>query len=308
MGDGHVVGSMSYRVTNNRIGIPWVSSPHWSHLGGPVLREALRDEEKTRVYGQIIAKLMEQAPRDSSFRFVCSPHANDREFIKHAFINAEFEHTSELTYSVSPNDPDIIGKLSSRCRTQINSAKRTLEITDKIDASQFIEFYKENLKAAGTVSYSPLDIACNLIKRGMERGQVRIIAARKKEKQFLYDAAIAYALDTTIPQDFVDKQRRAYLCWKTRRRVFPEDSPADKPHQGATKLLTLEAARDVGSLGLIFDADGAHSQGGQFHFRDTLKFPTEELRDVFIRQTPLARLYDRVRPGIKRAATLFGFG
>src|SRR5271154_1299899 len=75
--DGVVVGSLPYIERKNGLGIPWGISPHWSHLGGPVVSQLLSDEEKANVLRQLIAQLS----RKTSFHFVCSPHANDADLI-----------------------------------------------------------------------------------------------------------------------------------------------------------------------------------------------------------------------------------
>src|ERR1700691_5042752 len=45
--DGVVVGRLPYIERKNGLGIPWGISPHWSHLGGPIISQSLSDEVKS---------------------------------------------------------------------------------------------------------------------------------------------------------------------------------------------------------------------------------------------------------------------
>src|ERR1700691_1421603 len=95
--DGVVVGSLPYIVTKRSFGlvIPWGVSPHWSHLGGPVISQALSEERKA----DVLLELLAQLPRKTPFQFMCSFAKNDARLIRQAFINAGFEHSRLITYS-----------------------------------------------------------------------------------------------------------------------------------------------------------------------------------------------------------------
>jgi len=289
--DGVIVGSLPYIVERrkNRLGIPWGVSPHWSHLGGPVVSQALSNQGKANVLRQLI----EQLPRKTSFSFICSPHTNDAGLIRQAFINAGFEHSKEITYSQTPESVGIMVRLNSKHRTHIKSAEKNLEVME-IGTAKFINFYEANLKAAGLKSYYPLSVASELIARGREGDppQVRVIAARKRKEGSPYDAAIACAWD----------KERYYFWMSTRRR--PSDG--DKPHPDAIKLLIVKATHHAMSLGLTFDADGATTQGHENLYKEILKLQNTESRDVFDRTTKSARLFRKYRPTIKKTAAFLG--
>jgi hypothetical protein len=292
--DGVLVGSLPYIERRNGIGITWGISPHWSHLGGPIVSQALSDEGKTNVLRQLIAQL----PRKTSFifHFVCSSHAKDVGLIRQAFINAGFKHSTQITYSQTPEDTDVMSRLNSKHRSHIRSADKILEVRE-IGADEFTSFYETNLKAAGLISWAPLNVARDLIVKGREvdAPQVSVIAARKRKKGSPYDAAIACAWD----------KKRYYLWLTTRRR--PSDNSSDKPHPDAIKLLIVKATEHAQNLGLTFDVDGVIAQGHEKLYKEILKVPNMELRDVFDRARGLTRLFVIYRRKIKKAAAFLGF-
>jgi hypothetical protein len=281
------VGRLPYIERKNGLGIPWGISTHWSHLGGPIISQSLSDEVKSDVLRQLIAQLS----RKTSFHFVCSSHANDANLIRQAFTNAGFMYSRQITYSLHPEESDLMSRLSSKPRSHIRSAERDLEVME-IGAGEFTSIYETNLKASGLKSYAPLNVARELISKGREGDapQVRVIAARKRKAGLPYDAAVATAWD----------KERYYLWMMTRRRPF--NKSLDKPHGDAIKLLILRAAKHAQSLGLTFDVDGAPTPGHEKLYREILKVPNMEYRDVFDRATGLARLFEICRPRIKKAA------
>jgi hypothetical protein len=286
--DGVVVGSLPYIVTKRSVGlvIPWGVSPHWSHLGGPVVSQALSKAGKANVLGQLIAQL----PRKIPFQFICSHLTDDAELIRQAFINAGFKYSRMVTYSQSPEEADVMGRINSKNRSHIKVADKLLEVIE-ISADEFTSFYEANLKAAGLVSYSPLNVARELIIKGRDRAapQVRVIAARKRKDGSPYDAAIACAWDN----------ERYYLWMMTHRR---HDPGHDQPNRDAMKLLIVKAMDHAQSLGLTFDVDGFTKQSHEKLYKEILKVPNREFRDVFDRAMGLARLFEIYRPKIKKAA------
>jgi hypothetical protein len=293
--DGVVVGSFPYIERKNALGITWGISPHWTHLGGPVVSQALSDERKAEVLRQLMAQLTPKSP--FIFNFVCNPNAHDADLVRRAFINAGFNHFKQVTYSQPPQDAGVMSRLNGKHRSHINSADRALEVVE-IGADEFTDFYEANLKAADLVSWSPLDVAHNLIVKGQQghAPQVRVIAARKKRKELPYDAAIACAWD----------KERYYLWMMTRRRPF-DDGSDDKPHPDAMKLLIVKAMQHAQYLGLTFDVDGYASQGTKKFYTEILKIPDMEFRDAFERATGLARLFIVYRMKIKKVAAFLGF-
>jgi hypothetical protein len=278
---GKLAGSLGFVVATNQVGNKLGFPPVWAHLGGPVLDQGLNRIERT----EALRRLVVQLPRNISFKFVCNPSGNDADLIRQAFQGQGFEHHTETTYVQRSGDPDILSRLSSKHRGHLRRAIRDLEVV-QIDACTFIEFYRTNLKAAGKKSYAPLETARDLIAKGQESDvpQVRVFAARPSTGESIFDAAIACAWD----------DRRYYLWLLTRRRLV--DSNNRKPHGDAVKLLIYQATQHAQSLNLIFDVDGATTEGARNLYDDVLKFPLVESRDVFIRDTQLYRFYKQFQP------------
>lgn len=283
--DGVLVGNLVYILVTNKLGNKLGFPPVWSHLGGPVVSQTLTREERAEVIRELVAQL----PSNTSFKFVCSPSSSDADLIKQEFERAEFDCSTEATYLQYPNDKGILERLSGEAKRQIISAPKKLQVVD-ISADEFIAFYKVNLTAAGKQSYASLQSARDLIARGQEdnRQQVRVIAARQKIAGAPLDAAIAYAWD---------KQR--YYLWMVTHRSSSDRDSEHKPHHHAGKLLILHGTEDARRRGLIFDADGATTEGNQTLYRNRLKFPHTEYRDVFSRDTKLYKLYKRLQPKLR---------
>ncbi len=281
--EGVVVGRLPFVVVTDRIGNRLGFPPIWSRLGGPMVSQELDRQEKRAVLSRLLAQL----PRSISFKFVCSASGGDVDLIRQAFLAEGFDHRVETTYVQLPQDPGILGRLNAKHRGHIRRADRDLEVV-QIGADPFIEFYQANLKAAGKDSYASMKNARDLIAIGQDREtpQVRAYAARRKSPGAPLDAAIACAWD----------DERYYLWMTTRRRAAGNDPIATRPHGDAIKLLVLAATEHAQSLNLIFDVDGAITEGAKNLYRDILKFPRVESRDVFIRDTKIYSVYKRIRP------------
>jgi hypothetical protein len=281
---GVVVGRLGFVLATNQVGNRLGFPPIWAHLGGPILDSGLSRSARADVLSRLIA----QIPRNISFKFVCNPIAHDADLIRQAFRGAGFEHHSETTYVQRCGDRDIMSRLSAKRRGQMRRADRDLEV-QPIDADEFIEFYRSNLKEAGKASYASLTNARDLIAKGQEGSapQVRVFAARPKVEGSPLDAAIACAWDDS----------RYYLWLLTRRRH--EDANGRRPHGDAVKLLIFRATQHAQSLNLTFDVDGATTEGARNLYDDVLRFPLVESRDVFIRDTTMYRLYKRLKPRLR---------
>jgi len=278
---GKIAGSLGFVVATNQVGNKLGFAPVWAHLGGPVLDRGLNRIERA----EALRRLVVQLPRNISFKFVCNPGANDADLIRQAFQRHGFEHHTETTYVQRSSDPDILSRLSSKHRGHLKRAIRDLDVV-QIDADTFIEFYRTNLKAAGKKSYASLETARDLIAKGQESNvqQVQVFAARPRIGEPTLDAAIACAWD----------DKRYYLWLLTRRRLV--DSSNRKPHGDAVKLLIYQATQHARSLDLVFDVDGATTEGAKNLYDDVLKFPLVESRDVFIRDTRLYSFYKQLQP------------
>jgi hypothetical protein len=275
---GVAVGRLGFILVTNKLGNKLGFPPIWSHLGGPVVSQDLGREERTDVIRELIAQL----PRNTSFRFVCSPTTSDADLTKLEFTKAGFEWSTETTYLQYPSDDGILERLFGESRRQVVSAPKKLQVLD-IGADEFVAFYEVNLRESGKKSYASLQSVRDLIIRG-QRGdapQIRIIAAKQRREGAPLDAAIAYAWDN----------KRFYLWLVTHRHS--SDNFRDKPHPHAVKLLIFVGTEVARKMGLIFDADGAITEGNQILYRDRLKFPHAEFRNVFTRDTKMYGLYKR---------------
>lgn len=290
--DGIVVGSLAFIVVTNRFGNKLGFPPIWSHLGGPVVSHDLDTQDRATV----IRELISQLPANISLRFVCTSDSPDADVVRLEFKRVGFSHDTEVTYLQYPGDQGILERLSGESRRQIASAPKRVEIVD-VDADEFIEFYDTNLRASGKQSYAPLRSARDLIVKGRAREapQVRVIAARQAKGGPL-DAAIAYAWD----------KKRYYLWMVTHRRT--SGAGQSKPHPHAGKYLILDGTEDARRRGLIFDADGATTEGSQTLYRDRLKFPRAEHRDVFFRDTGMYALYKGLRLKLRAQSTKYERG
>jgi hypothetical protein len=276
--NGVTVGHLAFILVTNKLGNKLGFPPIWSHLGGPVVSQDLGREERADVIRELIAQL----PRNTSFRFVCSPGTSDADLTKQEFTRAGFEWSTEITYLQYPSDQGILERLFGESRRQVASAPKKLQVLD-IDADEFVAFYEVNLRESGKKPYASLQSVRDLIIRG-QRGdtpQMRIIAAKQRGEGAPLDAAIAYAWDN----------KRFYLWLVTHRH--PSDNYHNKPHPHAVKLLILVGTEIARNMGLIFDADGASTEGNQILYRDRLKFPHSEFRDVFTRDTKMYGRYKR---------------
>jgi hypothetical protein len=275
--DGLLVGMLPYVLRRTKLGIRWGAIPDWSHVGGPIVCQSLSEEEKSDVLNQLIAQL----PLNISFGFACGPHPSDAHLIRRAFTSAGFSHSTIPTYSQTPSQADVLGRMRRKRRKLIESARRKLDVVE-IDENEFIGFYSKNMAEPALAAGLPLDIARALIARGRvgDAPQIRVTAAKGKQAGGLIDAVIACAWDKT-----------RYYYWMSARRRQSADSPDDKPHPAANKLLIVDAMAHAQNLGLIFDADGCGTPGAQKLYKEVLRIPNEEFRDIFERRTRLARWY-----------------
>jgi hypothetical protein len=281
---GVVVGSLGFVLVTNQVGNKLGFPPVWAHLGGPVLDPALGRNTRADVLRRLVAQL----PHNVSFKFVCNPIAGDADLVRQAFRGEGFEHHAETTYVQRCSDRDIMSRLSAKRRGQLKRADRDLDVL-QIDADEFVEFYRSNLKEAGKASYAPLTTARDLIVAGQTSGvpQVRVLGARQKVEGSPLDAAVACAWDDS-----------RYYLWLLTRRHYA-DANGRKPHGDAVKLLIFRATQHALSLNLTFDVDGATTEGAKNLYDDILRFPLVESRDVFIRDTTMYRWYKRLKPTLR---------
>ena len=277
--NGAVIGSLSYIIQYNGLGIASGTSAHLSRVSGPVVDENLTDEETT----DVVLRLIEQLP-NISFAFSISEHAPNARVIGEAFKCAGFDRCEQINYSQPP--ADVTSRLGAKLREHIKQADKKLSVVS-LDPDTFMSFYDDNLKAADNQrSYFPLDVARELIAASLSRAppQALILAASRKEPEPPRETA---AIDAAIC--IVWDRERCYYWLSTHRK----DS-----HPDATKLLILAAMKHARNLGLVFDADGANTPGAQRLFQVIFRMPNEERRYIFTRASRWSQLYERHRSKI----------
>ena len=81
---------------------------------------------------------------------------------------------------------------------------------------------------------------------------------------------------------------------ETARRELPDLIICD------VQLPLLDGYEVARKMGLIFDADGAITEGNQILYRDRLKFPHVEFRNVFTLDTKMNGLYKQFQMKFRR--------
>lgn len=272
--DGEIVACFSIVIRKKRVVFVRGELADWAHINGPVVHPALSAGEKTQAVSLLLSKLNPWV----SYKFFCDPEDCDHAFDE-AFRAAKFKRRKSLTYLRMPSDPAIINYLSKRHRNNINRAFRSLDITRDISADDFVEFYERNLLKDNRKSWFNIEIARNLIKFGLkskilvrfDESRVILFGARSKDGDLL--AAIALLLG---------KSRMYY--WLSTRKKFFDGGSLIKSSDDAIKVLIIHAASKAAELGLVFDADGANSQGASAFLARL--FPRIVERGDFIRCAP----------------------
>ena len=285
-----VVGSLPVVLSRNRVGLVRAHSPHWSSLGGPILDESLPRAEQTGV----LNRLLEQLPQASDSVFVCNPCASYADLVRDAFHAKGFVHSTQATYVHRPGDGDVMETRKRKHRGHIKRAARDLDC-EEIGGEDFVRFFDANLKAWGKKSYGPLEVLTRLIDAAVSRRQARALAARPNRGNRnghggppLYDGAIVYVWD----------RERCYY-WRSTRRIASRNSSDPRPHPDAIKFLAMKAMQDAREMNLIFDSDGIVTLGSQNLYHNMFGLRNEQGRDVFERETTLARVYQKYRTRFK---------
>jgi hypothetical protein len=281
--NGVVVGSLTYVVYHNVLGIPLGSGSRLSRVSGPIVCESLSDEEKIIVLAQLLKKLP-----NISFGFSIREHTANARLIRQAFKYAGFECFEQISYSQPPGDG--INRLGTKLREHIKQARNKLDVIS-IDSDEFINFYRNNLKVASKKSNFSLKVARELIDICIKRepSQARIIAASRKRpeppsERRAVDAAICLVWDNEC----------CYYWLSTRHK---------EAHPDAIKLLVAEAMNHASKLGLIFDADDANTSGSHRLFGTIFRMPNEDKRYVFTYTSRLSQLYEAHRCKIDKIKT-----
>jgi hypothetical protein len=278
--NGVVIGSLTYIVQHNVLGIPSGRAPHLSRVSGPIVSKNLSEEEKSIVFTRLIKELP-----NISFTFHVAEHAPDAYLITEAFKHAGFECFERIIYSQPPGN--VTNRLGTQLRKHTKQALNTVSLID-IDPNTFINFYRANLEAENKNSSFPLDVAERLIAAGIDRDppQAHIIAASKtvsgqSSDQPVLNAAVCIVWD----------KERCYYWLSTRRKGC---------HPDTIKLLITMAMKQATELGLIFDADCHSTPGTQRLFKTIFRMTNDEKRYTFTRTSRLSQLYEAQRSKIDK--------
>ena len=299
--DGATAACLPCAIKREKFLFAGGDSSLWGHVNGPVFAEELDQSQQAEAARQLLAQL----PRWLNFTLICDP-APDNSSIVEAFKAAGFSHTTQVTYQEHPTDPDVMdlnnkNGLDKKRRSNIRRVEKRLNFTENVGAHEFMDFYLDNLSAAGDTCYADPAIPLKIMQSGLCRSLAgrsiingdgvqtaakRVVIFAAKEKSEVEEAAPLVAATACVFD-----ARRCYYWMTTRRRS--DDS------NDAVKALVLRARNRARQLGLIFDADGVISDGSEELFKLT-KLPRRVYRDIFTRRA----LHD-YRPEIKTCISLF---
>jgi hypothetical protein len=262
----------------------------WTNYCAPTINEGPGEGNAAR-QGEIAYKLACQLPRNISYRLTC-PHFIDATVLD-GFARAGFQIGTQKSYIIDPRGASAaaaLARLDMSTRQRYRKAEKKLDIVE-IAPSTFFHLYRRDLAARAKTSYHDLNIAENLasICRTRGAGCIRITAAKGKHAidsgDPSYYAAIACLQDDAF----------SYYWMSTRH----SDAMDPAIRNGAVKLLIVDAIEHASQAGLIFDFDGATSQGSGELYRGFRG--TEVNRYVLTRTTLSARVVEAVRPLVSTA-------
>ena len=278
---GKILGRLVFLKQRNGLGMRCGLLPAWAHLGGPVLARGLSEGRKVQVLHDLVRRL----PKNMSYKFACDSYAPNAGLVRAAFLRAGFTHRRIETYCRAPDDGDMLARLTKKQRKHLRQAEKDVEICS-LNGTQFADLYEANINAGGKKAFLPFHYISDIIDGGAAQipPQVRVFAARKKQDDGRLSApeiAIACTWDTD-----------RYYFWLLTRPLTRE---ANGCHPDTVKLLLTRAMEHAQSLGLLFDSDGAGSEGIARLYRDLMKLPDVEWRDVFERDTAVYKAFKALR-------------
>jgi hypothetical protein len=245
--NGKPIGSFAFLVQRNAIGMKQGYNLPWARLNGVTISENISEAKRAEIIRQLIRWL----PKNVSL-FLTLANELDYEL----FLSEGFQSTAGENYLIASDRLNsLYDSFSKMTKRHIKQAKRDL-IVSTTTPEAFIDIYKTDLARRRRKPYAPLDIARDILKEGLRRGQARIFTASRRDTRGI-DAAIACLWD--------DKK---YYYWMTTRRLA--DNNQIKPHPGAVKLLLWSAIQDAATKGLDFDFDGAADAVGAHAGRSRL--------------------------------------
>jgi hypothetical protein len=281
--NGEVIGTLLYFIQKSRIGFSWVRNPDWTSICGPTFDEGLPINRQANVLSSLIGQL----PRSVSTYLCCEFGTENAGELISVFKQHGFSHSQELTYQLFPEEASVLNRMKSKARSQLKLAARNLDVL-VISGTEFVEFYEKNLRQRRTHSARSLSLALKLAEAGVTNGQCRITAAKNsRDLSAEFDAAIACVWDQS-----------RYYYWMSTSRGGSCATGESKPQKDATKILVLHAMEHAKSMNLIFDTDGGKSSGAQHLYKNILQMKRFRARDIFIRMTPTAALYESYKASL----------
>jgi hypothetical protein len=256
----------------------------WTNYCAPNINNKSDELDATR-QDEIAYKLARQLPRNMSYRLTC-PHFMDRAVLT-GFERAGFMIGTQKSYLIDlrgAGTEAILARLDMSTRQRYRKAEKRLDVVE-IDSSTLFRLYRRDLATRNKTSYQDLNVAERLAASCQARGPgcIRITAAKCKDAldddDRSYHAAIACLQDDAFS-----------YYWMSTRNVDALD-PAIR--NGAVKFLLVDAIAHASQASLIFDFDGAASNGSGELYRG---FRGREVsRYVLTRGTISARVVDAVR-------------
>jgi hypothetical protein len=294
--DGSEVGRLSYfahpRYSKGFRNLTEGVHAPWTRYCAPVIDHPACCTSPARE-GDIAYKLACQLPRGISYRLTCPHYTNSAVLL--AFKRAGFEIGIQKSYLLDlrgAGDAKVAAQLDMSTRQRFRKAEKLLDVVE-IEPSTFFRLYAHNLSAREKTSYEDLDVAESLATTCRTRGsgRIRITAAKGKNaenhNQLSYYAAIACLQDDIFS-----------YYWLSTRTLYATD-PAIR--NGAVKLLIVDAIAHASREGLIFDFDGAATDGSGELYRG---FRSAEVdRFVLTRETVSTRLIEAARPVLSAIIT-----
>lgn len=256
----------------------------WTNYCAPTINDEPGELTAAR-HCEIAYKLACQLPRSMSYRLTC-PHFVDRAVLT-GFKRAGFVIATQKSYLIDlrgASTDAILAHLDMSTRQRYRKAEKKLDVVE-IAPSTFFRLYRRDLAARNRTSYQDLDVAERLAVTCRARGPgcIRITAAKGKDApdhdDRSYHAAIACLQDGAFS-----------YYWMSTRDVDALDPVI---RNGAVKFLIVDAIAHASRRGLIFDFDGAASDGSGELYRGFRGL--EVNRYVLTRRTIPARVVDAVR-------------
>lgn len=217
--------------------------PNLTHFLGPGIDDGKGAEcNKALKRNSITRQLIERLPKTSGF--YQKVHRDVGDVV--AFQQSDFKSSVEFTYEIAPAQQSSLWlDLRDKTRNVIRRASEKLEVTNRVDTKEFIDFYNSNLKEHNAINTYDYASSIKVCEEAIDRRRGCCLAIRSASGDL--SAAIFYIWD----------DRSAYYFMSTRNH---------SSHNGAISLLIWNAILDASARGLIFDFDGLGTNGSNLFY------------------------------------------